>query len=649
MDGPSAAPAPALPPIPGANFPPQRPPAYPAQYPTQNPSAQPVGRPLADPEAQQAKVERSQERSRLNKALPKQAVDSKVHIYRLKGSKPAAGARPVMTILVSQLETAQAEGTESDDFIKGKLEEKYSEGRFQCHVFDNKGKRVPDVQPWDVALGEDEDLDDDRDEEQDLDENDLDPRGRGNPFEQQQYPMPMFAPSPPPAPPMDPQNLASTLRAERTDEARRSGEMMSVVTAMLQATQGQSAQAAQSTAQMQANFQTQMMAMQAQARADADAREERESKRKAEFRQTLMTLLPMVLPMIQAWFAPKDKGLDPATVMLLEMVKQKAPDADILKSMSSLMGEMTKQQMQLQGAGAQAAVQMQAEASSMVFKNMMATMKEMMEARKGDGEEKEESTMEQIAKIASAVIPALQQNQAQAVPQPPQGGTPPAVESAQVQQQQAHVPPAAPARQKRAAPRQPPMGPSGPVRSEAAPAPAPKEAKPVYTEQQKIAGGLTAIANLSLGAIPAENRLKALQWVTTMLPEKMIAAIKAGEKEQVIALGTAAVISDANLMKWFAEPNSVAFLEEALEDIRHYLNGTLTEAHAIAAVQKNIEFVAARKRPAPLPGPGSRKRMVAAASAAPVVAAAVQEAPAAAAPPAEAPAAPAPTEKPPEG
>jgi hypothetical protein len=430
--------------------------------------------------------------------------------------------------------------------------------------------------------------------------------------------------------------------------------MMSIVTAMMQSTQGQAAQTAASTAQMQANFQAQMLAMQTQARQDADAREERESKRKSEFRQTIMALMPMVLPMIQAWFAPKDKGLDPATVMLLEMVKAKAPDAEILKSMSGLMGEMTKQQMQLQGAGAQAAVQMQAEASSMVFKNMMSTMKEMMEARKNDGEEKEESTMEQIAKIASAVIPALQQNQnpqAQQLPQPPAQQI---ADAAPVQQAPQSLPPTAPARQKRTPPRQaqPPVGPSGPVRAEAASAP--KSANPAWTEQQKIGGGLTTIANLSVGAIPAEDRFKALQWVAGMLPEPMIAAIKAGQKEQVITQGTAAVVSNPNLLKWIGEPNSVAFLEDALDDIRHYLNGTLTEAHAIAAVQKNIEAVAARQRvppapKAPIAGPGSsRKRPVAAAAAAaapaPVV---VQEAPPVA-PPAEAPAAPAPTEKPPE-
>jgi hypothetical protein len=610
-----------------------------------------VGRPLADPEAQQAKVERSQERSRLNKALPKQAIDSKIHIYKLKGSKPAPGARPILTLLVSDLEKAQDGGATSDEFIKEKLEEKYSEGRFQCHVFDNKGKRVQDIPAWDVALGE-EDLDDETDDRDFEDDDGM----VNNPFERQQMAMPMYPPSPPPAPPMDPANLASTLRAERSDEARRSGEMMSIVTAMMQSTQGQAAQTAASTAQMQANFQAQMLAMQTQARQDADAREERESKRKSEFRQTIMALMPMVLPMIQAWFAPKDKGLDPATVMLLEMVKAKAPDAEILKSMSGLMGEMTKQQMQLQGAGAQAAVQMQAEASSMVFKNMMSTMKEMMEARKNDGEEKEESTMEQIAKIASAVIPALQQNQnpqAQQLPQPPVQQI---ADAAPVQQATQSLPPTAPARQKRTPPRQaqPPVGPSGPVRAEAAPASAPKSANPAWTEQQKIGGGLTTIANLSVGAIPAEDRFKALQWVAGMLPESMIAAIKAGEKEQVITQGTAAVVSNPNLLKWIGEPNSVAFLEDALDDIRHYLNGTLTEAHAIAAVQKNIEAVAARQRvppapKAPIAGPGSsRKRPVAAAAAAaapaPVV---VQEAPPAA-PPAEAPAAPAPTEKPPE-
>lgn len=591
MDG-ALSPVAGLPPIAGAPAP-----GYPG-VPRQAPPANPVGRPAGDPDVQEARVARHAERKRLESVLPKQATDSKIQIYKIKGGRPIPNARPVMTILLSDLEKAKAEGAgddadAADAFIAGKIAEKYDGGKFQCVVHDKLGKKVTDVPPWIVSLDEDDDGEDDDDPEEEIDDQELqaltggrgfpsysgDARFPGAPFAGGQAPYP---PAPPAPPAMDIAPLASALRTERNDEARRSTEMMTIVTAMMQNSQQQQQLMLQQQQARDEQYRREAIEREERSRKEAAEREERAEKRRGEFRQTLMTMTPLLMPFIEKIFGlgKKAEGPDAMTAMLLEMVKQKSPDSDIMKQMAGVMAEMTKQQMQLQGSGAQAAVDMQARASGVVFENMLKTMKELMANQSPLAAQKEDSTLEQILKVAAPLLANMQQNQpAQPMPQPaaPQQRAEPQAADGQVVE----------APRKRAPPR-------GRPAAAAAPQAPPAEQ---HTPAQRIRGSLHVLRRMTTtgeGAIPPMERWAVLDWVRQTVPDDVKAAIAAGDKEQVILLCSSAAISDLSLLNWLKDTDNVAFVEDAIADIRALMEGKVTEEHAKKAIEAQVTFLARR-------------------------------------------------------
>lgn len=542
----------------------------------------PVGRPSGDPEVNEARADKAAEKKRLASVLPKQATDSKILVLRMKGSRVIPGKRPVLTLLISDVESAVSAGTSAEDFIADKLAEKVGnrDGRYLCKVVNRLGQAVADTAPWEIIVGADDEDDDGDENGDDGDDEEIDPRDlmgypfRGGAAAAQMAPPPYAIPPAPPAG-FDPASLARTMREERTDESKRSNEMLLVMTTMMQANaQTQANAQAQMQAQQQA-FQQQQQQMREEARREENARMDREAARRAEFKTTLVALVPMVLPILTKFFTPKE-GPDVLTTYLLESMKSKSPDSTILAQMAGVMGEMTKQQMTLQGTAAASAVNMQAEASNMVFKNMMGTMKEMMDHKAGKGDDEKESTLDQIVRMAPMVLQAMSNPTQAAAAAPAQ---PPAAPAA-------HIAP-------------PPAPPAAPRKRQA---PKPVVAEP--TEGQRIISALNDIRRLSTGEIPAAQRWLVLDYVRKQLPVPIVAAIQAGDKNTVLltALPHVQNMKSDTLRVWAADAENMQFLEDALSDLRAGLNDQMTEEGAASAIAANTTFVE-RKHPKPVTTP----------------------------------------------
>lgn len=526
-------------------------PGTPNGAPMQPVTPRPVGRPSADPEIDNERVMRGAEARRIEAIKPKH-LDSKVLVFRIKQGRPSV--RPCLQILLSDIEKAVNDGLKSEDYIGDCIEQKgFTSGRFLCRFVDRAGKTIAQYPPFEMNLNEDGSENEGEEEEEEFDDEPA-------PFAPQ--PAPSFQPNIPPAPPaMNLEHVTNALRSERTDESRRSNDVMLMLTTMMQA-----------QAQQQQQAHQQMLAMQQQARAEADAREERERNRKSDFHKTLMGMIPIALPVIQSMFAPKDKGNDPVLAVILEMVKGKSSDGDLLKQTSAIMGEMVKSQMQLQGAGAAAAVNQMAEVNGMVVKNMMGTMKEMMDGKMGLNKE-EPSMLSQIAEIAKAVIPAMQQ----------QAGEPATLETA------AAPAVAAPAAQAPAA--------AVPVRHVKTPPPAAKRGSiKDLPDTQRIALVLGTIRQMSMGKPAPEKRFEVLVQIAQAMPPAMQQAVHANDRQKVMDLGTPIVAGSKVLVEWISVEHNQQFLNAVLDDLHLMLNQKMTQEVMTASVEKHVEFLIDRAK-----------------------------------------------------
>lgn len=564
----------ALPPIASpTGFPPVQPGFAPR--PAAPPGAAPVGRPAGDPEVQQQKIERNAEAKRVEAVLPKQ-MDSKLLIFRAdkKGRVPF-DAQPIMQFLLKDLEKANAEGITTDEIVEAKLKEKFNEGRFVGKFVDRSGRAMnPNLYPpYPFTLGEDDAMD---------------PTGQIDPTEEIEDESPSFQapPSYPSAPPPTQLDLSAISRMQdsvREQEARRGNEVASLVAGMQN-----------SMTQMMAAFAQQQQQREDAARREAKEREEREDKRRSDFRTTLLTVLPLVLPMLQKIFGPREHGPDPSQQFMLEILKakllDKGSDASMMDQMVKLMGTMTQEQMKLQSTGAATAVQMQSEASSLVFKNMMTTMKELMENKPKSEKSEDEGMMKTLIKAAAPLLaniaqpqqqpaPGFQEQQAQAPAQPAQDAAPtePVVRRAKVQ---------------------PPPPPPPQPAAETVPPAAPRRRRPdpaQYSDDSRIAASLDTVRKMSTGEITTEQRFGALQWVAQWAPAPMIEAIKSGSREKVMEVGQGAVIANPVLLNWLATEGSIDFLEAALADLKAMLDGTLTQDQAMASMAKADAWVRQRQ------------------------------------------------------
>ncbi len=577
MDGSLPAPTP-LPPIatPGGLIPPMqsggfggapRPQLQPA------PSGGAVGRPSGDPEVQQQRVERSAEQKRVESVLPKQ-VDSKLQVFKAdrNGRIPFGNIKPLAIILLKDLEAAKGAGTETDEVIEAKLAEKgIQSGKFICRFVDRAGKPMSAAQfpPFDITIG-DEESDDDMNDDQNEDEG----QGAFMPqFQQQQAPPPTQ---------LDLSAIARMQDGVREQEARRGSDMAALIASM-QSSTNQMMSAMQQQAQQQAEA----------LRREAADREQQAAARRSEFRTTLLAALPLVMPFITKMFGPKEHQADPTQAMLLELFKAKITEkpndgTSAMEQLTRMLPEMMRSQIAIQAEGTKASMGVQSEVTGMLMKNLLGTMKDLMDNKKELAEPKDEGTIATVLKTLGPLLAGMAQQQPQQPqvtyqqPNPPQQTEQqaPAQTEAQIEQ---------PVRRRKVQP--PPPLPAQPTAADAPPAEKPRSDPTKYTDDSRIASCLDTVRRLSTGEVPANERFNALEWITKWAPPSMLAAIKAGSEDQVMAVGQTAVLASPVLLNWISTDGMVEFLKKAISDLKLLLDGTLTKEVALASVRENITFV----------------------------------------------------------
>lgn len=568
--------APGMPPMAGGVYPSQARPPQPAN---------PVGRPSGDPDQQEARALRGAQQKRLEQLSPNRAKDQKLVIFRTVGGRSRGKA--VLTILASEIDehlTSCPPGAdkdvEIDDFITMKLPETAPDGIYRCQWYDKGNRPINDPPAWELTVGEpiDDELDDGMGP---LEEDPPGFMGGTMPINPAFAPPVPAAPTPPAPPALDLGVLGRVANQERQAEAAHGNQLMTLMAAQHQQ-------------------QTQMMMQQQQWNKEA---EEREKARRSEFRQTLMTIIPLALPFLSQLFGPKPAAApvqNPTEALMLEIVKGKILQkdeginpAEMMKQMLNFQTEMAKKQMDLQQTGTATAMAMQGEATSLVFKNMLSTMQELMKNKPAASEEK--STLATIAEIAGPILAAVQAQQQQPAAALP--GLPAAAEPRQPPRPAVKEQPPAPA----------PSAVVGPPAAPAAPAAAEQRRRPAarrapdkdptkFTEAQRIQSVLLTVRRMSIGEVPPQDRWGAIDWVCKWMPPSVVEAVKAKNEPKVLELSAMVVLGNATLQQWISDADNQTFLRDVLEDARLLLTKEVTESMAEASVIKAGVFVQRRQQ-----------------------------------------------------
>lgn len=569
--------------------------AIPQQLPQQPqqqlpPGSMPRGRPPADPEVAEQRAQRHQERRRVEGVMPKKALDSKILIYRTRRGRPIPGAKPVCTVLISELESATADGAQDpEDYLRTRLAEKIGSkdpsGVFQAVTVDRRGARITEVPPFDLSLTEDGDEEEEGEEE--LEEVD-DGRGfdAGEPEDYDfrgQHPLPPPAGPPPPPTQIDLAAIDDVGRRNREEEKHKSNESMTMMLGMFQSMQAQAAAQAQQSQQM-------LLAMMQQ-----------NQSKSQESQGTTVALITALAPVIKELLTPKQdtssRELMLPILMKIMDDKRSDPTSDFLKTIPTILGEVSKQQMALQNIAAESTVKSQASMNTLLMQQMMAMSKEIVNSSKPQPEEKE-SGMASIAKIAAAVLPSLMggnkpPEQGFEEPQQPVAALPAPTATEEPQQQQ-------PPQRRR------PAKTPAPAAVETAPEPEAKPKKASPTPESRIRGCLQTIRKLESGEIPAAKRWEALKWVMERAPAPVMAAIRAQSTDLVMQECASAVLPDQQLLTWVSDSAHIDFLTSALDDVRLLEAGQVTEAYAKEQVEALTAYqakAAAAAAPAPKQAP----------------------------------------------
>lgn len=565
-----------LPPVPGMNPPTQPAPIY---QPPQPQPPQPVGRPSSDPDRQQQRAERHQQRQRFVDALPKQATDSRVSIYRLRGrSGSQRESTPFLKILLSDLEEAKNNGTEPDDFITEAICEKDDRpARYICMPQDSHGKSIPSLASWTVEVNMDDAesfTDDDDDDTEnipifDFSPNRMPPDFDGN-FQQ-----------PPIMPPPDAMREArEMMREQREAEKQEKTDSIGMVTSMLTSMMNLSQQA--QTMQMQMLQMQQVSDKQAaeERRREDERRAEREQARQEARTQLLVGLIPAIMPILTKVMEGKEDKITP--VLLAKVIEGSAGNND-LNSIVTLMGEATKQQLLVQGEMTRNNIAQQSEASKMMMTHVLKMAQDTISAQRKLDSDKDDGPLDKLADVITAIGPMLSHAQ----PPLPAAATPQPVSMSMPQRtqlpQRSQLPPPQAAPQP-AQPQQPQQT-SQPTR----------ETYPDVTDEQWLSGALHAVRNMSSGAVPPEQRYQGVQWMAQVLSPTLLQAIAAGDEQQVLQHSAPIVMADQTLMDWLSEDEEQEFLREIIEDIRQLLTGELTEARAEHMVAMQRAHVASQR------------------------------------------------------
>lgn len=586
MDGSPGAGLPPIAPAPGA------PPAMVGGYPPA-PGVRPqaagvVGRPANDPDQQAARVERSAQQKRLEGLSPGRAKDQKLYVFATVGGR--SRGKPVLTLLSNEVEEHLSSCTpgasrddEIDEFITQRMPEDLPDAVYKCQWYDKNNRPINDPPAWELTVGDPQGAMGDNPGY--LDE---DPPGfmggAGAMPVQSAFAPP--APAAPPAPPaVDLGTMGRVIHQERAAEANHGNQLMTLMAAQQQ----------------------QLQQMQAQERQWAKEAEEREKTRRADFRRDLLAFAPLALPFLSQLFGPKPAPApvaNPAEALMLEVVKatllnNKGIDpADTMKQMLSFQAELAKSQMQLQQSGTTAAMAMQSEATSAVFKNMLNTIKELQENKKGGGEEK--STLATIAEIAGPLIAAVQAQQqqqpAQPLPAPPAAAPAEAAQPRRsaVKEQPPVAPPSSVVGPQTAAPAAAPPPAATPRRAAAR---RPAESDPAkFSDAKRIENVMLTARKMSIGEIAPQDRWGAIRFICQWMPLSVVEAVKAKNEPKVTELSLSVALGNATLLQWVGDPENQGFLRDVLEDARLLLTKEATEEKAEASVIKAGAFVQRRRQ-----------------------------------------------------
>ncbi len=552
-----------LPQIPGAT---QVPGALPqAIQPQQVQMPRPPGRPADDPQKQEERAARHLNRKRVESVLPQRAKDCKLLIHRKVAGRLQPGRKPVLTVLITDLEAAKESGVDTDEYLQDRLGEKYGDdavGTYEVSTVDARNNVLNEIPKFELVVGDGTDPDEDgegddgeptdeelRRFEQEEQEKRMQTGATQAPVQAQQGQLP-------PVNPLAFDELGRRNRDEAKAEAQSSTALLMQV--MLQAGQQQQAASAQ---QMQM-FMTMM--------------EKQNHQPKSNTGELIAALAPLILPIITRMM---DKSPDPLLLKLIEQPKSNVAET-LLQTIPSILGKVAEQQMALQHTGADQAIKMatanaavnaenQAKINGLMMGHLTDTLKSVlnqakdMTDSKGKDEDKGGGLMETIGKVAAAVLPQIMGNQ-QPAPQEnyeqPQAALP-APQPARVPARRAPLPPSPPA----AAPA--PAQPATPPRA------APRDAN------SKIRGLLAAVADLRSGKIPADQRWNVVRFIQNNAPPPMLAAIKAGSFEGVLEAGQDAVLAAPPLLQWLAVEFNQAFLKDMLEDTRKLMVGPLDDTY----------------------------------------------------------------------
>lgn len=545
-----------IPPQPGGFAPPPAPMAQPA--PQQQAAPRPVGRPSGDPDVNDQRVERSQLRQRLKNILPTSMTDGRIAIFRLEGRKGRTKGnmgKPVMQILFRDLEKALDGGgyTDTGDYVKDQIHEKYDKGRFLWEAQDNRGRTMPEAGETEIDLSENP-------EEEPVDE--PEPEIEPEALSDMERQVPVFqTATPPPPPPFDAAVHAQTLREVMSEEKRGAESMVTVMMTMMQAQNQQQQMAMQ---QQMAQAETRRLEEDRRRdREEAKEREERrlelermrleqerrekeESRREDRDRDRRKDEMQMQMQFFQAIMSKPERP-DTTTPMLMKMIESKG-DRDGMKEVFNLMGESSRQAMVTQAEGAKHMMNAQAEANKMLMTNVLGVSQKMVESMAENNADPTDDPMEKIGRVFKMIAPAL--------------GALQAPKAVAIQPQQP---------QQRAAPQQ--------------------QVPPT----EYIKGGLYTIMRLENGEIPVTKRWQALKWCADYLPKEMLDAIRSGVEENVMAIGSHGM--DSTLMAWIADDAHVQFLRECLADIQRILLGAVTQADAKASLERHAAYMQAKGQP----------------------------------------------------
>lgn len=567
------APMPAAPSMPGnAPQPPPgvfMPPGSQQQMPRQAPGGGAVGRPSADPEQQAEREVRADTKRRMGKVLPKEMTDPRIAIYKLigkRGMAKANGNRAVHTILLSDLEKAIEQGTDPSEYIRNSLQEKFpeAEGRFLWEAQDHKGNKMSDYGQHEIVLGDEDPLDD---QDDDLDEEireQLATTGRyGDPNR----------PLPPPGPAPDLGTHVKHIRGIVEDQYRRQENSSSTLIQIMM----QQAEDRRREDQMRMEREERRREAEELRRREEEAkkeerrreearerekaeerREEREREHRRQEREQQMHFMKIIMET-----SNKPPPEDKMTPLLFKMLDSKS-DRDGTKELFGMFNEASKQSMLMQGEASKTMLTAQAQSMQALISNILGMSKQMVEAQlEAQAPGNDDDPMDKIGRMFKIFAPAVAAIGKSGAPQQ------------QFVQAQQQIPTQVTQVVQQAPPPQRQQG------------PATRKTHPNIPDNEWIKGSLNTIMQLGSGQIPPEKRFPALKWCAENLPEKMLAPIRAGNEEQVLAIGQEG--ADETFTGWFlADEANIEFLRGCVSDIQRMLAGAFNEESARASIAAHM-------------------------------------------------------------